>query len=113
MTAGLLLREARHRHHVSQERLARRAGTTQSAISRIERDQVSPTVETLSNLLFLLGEELELSAREADHGHDRTLLHLNLDADPSERLARGAAFATAVARNRGLAHRPPAERVWR
>ena len=35
--------------------LAVRAGTTQSAISRIERDRVSPSVETLRELLYLLG----------------------------------------------------------
>src|SRR5215213_2371072 len=53
-TPGHLLREARRRHGVSQARLAIRAGTTQSAISRIERDQVSPTVETLRGLLRLI-----------------------------------------------------------
>jgi transcriptional regulator with XRE-family HTH domain len=57
---GLLLREARERHGVTQAELAKRAGTTQSAISRIEHDRVSPTVETLSELLALVGEELSL-----------------------------------------------------
>ncbi|MDP9227535.1 MAG: helix-turn-helix domain-containing protein, partial [Actinomycetota bacterium] len=42
-TPGQLLREARRRHGVSQKRLAIRAGTTQSAISRIEGDRVSPS----------------------------------------------------------------------
>ena len=57
---GQLLKEARRRHGVSQKRLAMRAGTTQSAISRIERDRVAPSVDTLHELLYLLGEELEL-----------------------------------------------------
>jgi transcriptional regulator with XRE-family HTH domain len=51
---GQLLQKVRHRHGISQKRLAMRAGTTQSAISRIERDRVSPSVETLRELLFLL-----------------------------------------------------------
>ena len=42
LTPGELLRQARLRHELSQEQLAIRAGTTQSAIARIERDQVSP-----------------------------------------------------------------------
>jgi transcriptional regulator with XRE-family HTH domain len=64
VSPGQLLREARRRHGVTQRGLAIRAGTTQSAISRIERDQVSPTVETLARLLDLLGEELVLAANE-------------------------------------------------
>ena len=49
--------------------LAIRAGTTQSAISRIERDRVSPSVETLRELLYLLGEDLSLSSEVRDFGH--------------------------------------------
>ena len=49
-----------------------RAGTTQSAISRIERDRVSPSVETLRELLYLLGEDLEPGGIEKrDFGIDR------------------------------------------
>jgi transcriptional regulator with XRE-family HTH domain len=42
--------------------LALRAGTSQDAISRIERGVESPTLERLSNLLMVLGERLELHA---------------------------------------------------
>ena len=69
-TPGQILQAARRRHGVSQARLAARAGTTQSAISRIERDRVSPSVETLRSLLHLLGEDLELGAKERDSGID-------------------------------------------
>jgi len=41
--------------------LALRAGTSQDAISRIERGVESPTLERLSHLLMMLGERLELS----------------------------------------------------
>ena len=37
--------------------------TAQSAISRIECDRISPTVDTLSGLLRALGEELSLETR--------------------------------------------------
>ena len=101
MTPGQLLREARLRHGVSQERLAKRAGTTQSAISRIEQDRVSPTFQTLSELLHLLGEELVLSAEKRDTGIDLTLNQGNLEFTPEQRVQRGLEFANFVRRNRG------------
>jgi transcriptional regulator with XRE-family HTH domain len=95
-TPGQLLREARERHGVSQKQLAMRARTTQSAISRIERDKISPSVETLRELLYLLGEDLTLVAEERDSGIDRTLNAERLKLSPSERLDYGAAFANQV-----------------
>ncbi len=96
MTPGELLREARRRHRVTQRQLAIRAGTTQSAISRIEHDQISPTVATLGTLLDLLGEELVLDAHDIDYGHDRPMLRLNLELSPEERLVRATRFARSV-----------------
>jgi transcriptional regulator with XRE-family HTH domain len=60
--AAELLRAARARKGISQRRLALRAGTSQDAISRIERGVESPTIERLSRLLLVLGERLELDA---------------------------------------------------
>jgi transcriptional regulator with XRE-family HTH domain len=90
---GELVKEARARHGVSQERLAMRAGTTQSAISRIERGRISPSVETLRELLYLLGEDLTLGAEERDFGIDRTLIAERFKASPSERVEYGLAMA--------------------
>src|ERR671922_2465520 len=98
MTAGELLRAARQRHGVTQEQLAARARTSQAAISRIERDTVSPSVGTLATLLDLLGEELELSAIPIDYGHDRTLNELNLRYTPEQRIAHQASFANGIRR---------------
>jgi transcriptional regulator with XRE-family HTH domain len=98
---GRLLREARLRHGVSQERLAIRAGTTQSAISRIEKERVSPTVQTLSELLHLLGEDLVLEAKKQETGVDLTLNEANLELAPGQRVKRGLEFADFVRRNRG------------
>lgn len=70
-----------------------RAGTRQSAISRIEKDKVSPSVETLRGLLYLLGEDLKLSATERDFGIDRTLIAERLKESPSERIEYGRAMA--------------------
>lgn len=107
-TPGGLLREARERHGVSQKRLAIRARTTQSAISRIERDRVSPSVETLRELFYLLGEDLTLGAEHRDFGIDRTLNAKNLELTPAERVKRGLAFSEFVRRNLGSATRRPA-----
>lgn len=65
-TPGELVRDRRLAHRLTQAQLARRAGTTQPAISRIERDQISPTVHTLSELLLALGEAPELASRRLD-----------------------------------------------
>lgn len=93
---GRLLREARLRHGLSQERLARRAGTTQSAISRIEQERGSPTVRTLEDLLNLMGENLALTVEARDAGIDRTLVAERLRMDEGERLDYGIAFADQV-----------------
>ena len=100
-TPGELLREVRSRRGVSQQLLAARAGTTQSAISRIEAGRVSPSVDTLWELLFLLGEDLELSAQARDSGIDVTLNQANLSFTPGQRVQRGLAFSDLVRRNRG------------
>ncbi len=96
MTPGELLRDARRRHGVTQAQLAARARTSQAAVSRIERGLVSPSVGTLATLLNLLGEELELSARPLDYGHDRTLIQENLKYSPQARIARQASWARGI-----------------
>ena len=93
MTPGQLLRDARRRHYVTQKQLAARARTSQAQISRIERDETSPSIATLANLLDLLGEELELGAKPNDWGHDVTLIQTKLDRTPAQRVADNVAFA--------------------
>jgi ribosome-binding protein aMBF1 (putative translation factor) len=61
-TAGELLRETRRRHGLTQRQLAARARTSQAAISRIERGLVSPTVDMLARLLWMMNEQLVLEA---------------------------------------------------
>ncbi len=96
MTSGQVVREARRRHGLTQQQLADRARTSQAAVSRIERDLVSPSVDTLAHLLDLLGEELTLEARPIDYGHDLTLLQQNLAEAVTDRVRRQAAWANRV-----------------
>jgi len=92
MSPGELIKTTRVSRGLSQARLARRAGTQQSAISRIEADEVSPTVETLTLLMRAMGEGLEIDraapAREYDPAHRRTAAARS----PSDRLALGISW---------------------
>ena len=45
---------------MSQRDLAEKAGMKQSAIARIEKMKVSPSVDTLNHLLFQLGYRLKI-----------------------------------------------------
>jgi transcriptional regulator with XRE-family HTH domain len=107
MSPGSILREARQRRGVSQRGLAARAGTTQSAISRIEQDRVSPSVETLRQLLDLLGEELTLSSSRPETGIDLTLNEANLTQPLTARVDASLGFADFVRRGRGGSNPSP------
>lgn len=84
--AGELLRRRRLAHGLSQARLALRAGTSQAAISRIERGEVSPTFATLAALLAVMGEELGVWARPMEADWDRAHLDDMLARSPADRL---------------------------
>ena len=62
---------------------------------------MSPSVDTLWELLYLLGEDLELGAQKRESGVDITLNRANLAFTPGQRVQRGLAFADFVRRNRG------------
>lgn len=100
-TPGELLRRARIRHELSQEQLAIRAGTTQSAIARIERDRTSPSIKTLTALFQAMEEDFVFGARPRDWGIDLTLNHANLGHTPTQRLERGLGFSEVVRDVRG------------
>jgi transcriptional regulator with XRE-family HTH domain len=95
-TPGELLRQARVRHELSQEQLAIRAGTTQSAIARIERDRTSPSVNTLTNLFQAMEEDFVFGARPRDWGVDLGLNEKNLEFTSAQRLERGLGFSDFV-----------------
>src|SRR3954467_6295555 len=93
--AGALIRNARERHGISQQTLARRAATTQKQISRIERGEISPSVATLARLLAAMGERLELAAVPGprDNRSDKDLRADYAQLTASERLAQTAALS--------------------
>jgi transcriptional regulator with XRE-family HTH domain len=69
MSFGNLLRKSRREQGLDQATLARRAGTTQTYVSRIERGDVSPSASTMQRLLHALGLELVLDARPLSPGN--------------------------------------------
>jgi transcriptional regulator with XRE-family HTH domain len=87
MTPAELVSETRMRLGLSQRRLALRAGMTQASVSRIERGKVSPTFETLSQLMLAMGEEPVLSGRRLRHDWDELHMASTLARTPEERLA--------------------------
>lgn len=61
-----LVREARRRVGWTQSRLAETAGTTQSAIARLESGRTSPAFDDVLRLLRLMGLDLDLMLVERD-----------------------------------------------
>jgi transcriptional regulator with XRE-family HTH domain len=53
--SGAILREARFRAGLTQRELARRAGTSQSVVARVEQGRTDPSTATLSRLLAAAG----------------------------------------------------------
>lgn len=91
-----MVREARRRASVTQAELAALAGTTQSAIARLEKGKGSPSWESVIRLLRLMGFEPDI--RLAPQGHDWSLaeetLRLSFD-ERVQRLVRAVAFIAA------------------
>lgn len=95
---GELLREVRTAYGISQGDLATRANTTQSAISRIESGKVSPSFETLRELMRLLSADVVFDVSARDTGVDLTLNEQNFGFTPSVRIERGLGWADEVLR---------------
>lgn len=87
--SGQLIRVTRARHGLSQTRLARRVGSHQSAISRLEADEVSPSVETMEMLMHAMGEQLDLSGVPLERNYDPAHRRATAERPPAERLALG------------------------
>ncbi len=108
MTASELLRSVRMHHGLTQAQLAVRAGTTQTAISRLENGERSPSIATLRRLLLVMGADLDLRIRPLASEHDEAHLSAERVLTPAQRLDRAfawtrfnAALAAAGRRARG------------
>ena len=95
MISGDLLREARLRAGLTQAELARRAGTSQSAIARWESGAVQPSLERLRELIRACGLELTLGIANYDDSYDEWIERY-LDLTPEERIQQAIDRAAVV-----------------
>jgi transcriptional regulator with XRE-family HTH domain len=103
MSTGTLIRATRERHRLTQAQLALRAGTSQNAVSRAERDEISSSVDTIQRLLAAMGERLELSVRRIEGDFDPDHLADSMAQTMSERLERSLAWNRFAGRLVGVA----------
>jgi transcriptional regulator with XRE-family HTH domain len=92
MTPGELIKERRTRHGLSQRRLAHRAGTSQSAVARIESGAEEVTWSRLRLLLLAMGEQPMLDAEPLPGRYDAWDVLEQRGLPPATRLANGIAF---------------------
>lgn len=69
MQPGELVRSVRMERGLDQSQLARRAGTTQTHVSRIERGAVAPSTKTLERLLNAMGRRLVMATEPLPCGN--------------------------------------------
>ena len=85
--AASLIRTARHEAGLTQADLARRAGTTQSVIARMEAPASNPTLASVSQILAAVHRSLELTPAGLPNV-DETQIVEQLRMTPAHRLAR-------------------------
>src|SRR6476659_4211849 len=95
-----LIREARKRARLSQRELAERAGTTQSAIARIETGRSTPSYDAVLRLVRLCGFDLDVMLVERD-GSDWAQAVERLALPSAERVADGIRTANVMLRISG------------
>lgn len=92
MNAGRVIRDRRLANGLTQAQLALRAGSTQAAISRLERGELSPTMETVERLLAVMGEGADIVVRRRPLDCDEKRLRALRARPPADRLAQAIAW---------------------
>jgi transcriptional regulator with XRE-family HTH domain len=82
-----LVREARKRARLTQRELAGRAGTTQSAVARLESGRTRPAFDDVLRLVRLCGFDLDTMLVVPDESDRHQALALR-ELTPSERVER-------------------------
>lgn len=99
-----LVREARKRAGLTQRELGERAGTTQSAIARLENGRTTPSFDTVTRLVRACGLDLNVALLEYDDSDWMQALDVLAMSAP-ERIAHGVDMANTMSRIRGVATR--------
>jgi transcriptional regulator with XRE-family HTH domain len=95
---GRALREARERQGLSQRRLAVRAGTSQDAISRIERGAEAPTLERFAQLMLVLGRRPVLSVEPLESSVPNSELSVGGEMTAAERFREATSWNQVASR---------------
>jgi transcriptional regulator with XRE-family HTH domain len=93
MTPGELIKARRTRHGLSQRELAYRAGTSQSAIARIEGGDEDITWKRLNAILAALGDQPVLDSERLPSRYDLHDLMRDRAMSPEALLANGIRFS--------------------
>lgn len=86
VVTGDLIKEARLRAGLTQAELGGRLGKAQSVIARWERDEVSPSLETVRDIVRACGLELTFFMSKFDDSNV-TIIDQQLRMTPGERFA--------------------------
>jgi transcriptional regulator with XRE-family HTH domain len=92
MSPGELIKERRFHHGLSQRELAYRAGTSQSAIARIELGDEDVTWTRLRSILSAMGDEPVLDSKRLASRYDFDDLMMDRARPPEARLANAVSF---------------------
>ena len=92
VTPAELVRQLRLEHSLSQRELAYRAGTSQSAIARIESGDEDITWKRLTSILAAMGDEPVLESRRLRSRYDFHDLMRERAMSPEARLASAINF---------------------
>ncbi len=123
---GALVKEMRRHAHLTQRELAERAGTSQSAIAKLEQGESNPTIDTIERWAEAAGFAVQFAlvplpvadpvVERYKQDVDRSLLRENLRKSVHERLRslgewqtdlHTLQYAVARARPRKVAEAPP------
>jgi transcriptional regulator with XRE-family HTH domain len=91
-TPSELIRQLRSEHGLSQRELAYRAGTSQSAIARIEGGDEDITWKRLSSILAAMGDRPVLDSTRLPHRYELGDLMRDRAMSPEARMANGIRF---------------------
>ena len=92
VTPGNLIKQLRTQHSLSQRELAYRAGTSQSAIARIEAGDEDITWKRLRSILSAMGDAPVLASRRLRSRYEVHDLMRDRAMSPEARLANGIRF---------------------
>jgi len=89
---GRLLKSVREDQGLSQRRLALRAGTSQDAISRIERGVEAPTLERFGQLMLTMGRRVTVGVERIEGRVPAAELAVSGAMSPDQRLREASSW---------------------